>query len=112
MVLSLAITKSDSRYEKDWIKPVDPNKMPKLDEAKLKTYPAGYRYISYLALFWSAVLTLSRYLSYCQEETMPGIKLLLDLPGHRRENDNVNGKAHDALYVKCRTWVEGGMIEI
>ena len=42
---------------------------------------------------------------------MPGITLLLDLPGHRRENDTPNGKAHDVLYMKCKTWVEGGMIE-
>ena len=31
-------------YEKDWMKPVNPNKVPKLDEAKLLTYPPGYRY--------------------------------------------------------------------
>ena len=52
------------------------------------------------------------YLSYCQEETMPGVKVLLDMPGHRRDNDNLNGKAHDALLMKCKTWVEGGSIEI
>lgn len=38
-------------------------------------------------------------------QTMPGIKVLLDLPGHRREDGNANGKAHDALYMKCKTWV-------
>ena len=43
---------------------------------------------------------------------MPGIKLLLDLPGHRRENDNANGRAHDGLYMQCRTWMDGGMIDI
>ena len=32
------------RYEKDWLKPVNPNKIPRLDEAKLATYPVGYRY--------------------------------------------------------------------
>lgn len=84
----------DSRYEKDWMRPVNPNKIPKFDEAKLATYPPGYRYIS-----------------YCQEATMEGIKVMMDLPGHRRENDSPNGKAHDALYMKCKLWVEGGRIK-
>ena len=30
-------------YEKDWLRPVNPNKVPRLDEAKLATYPNGYR---------------------------------------------------------------------
>lgn len=30
-------------YEKDWLKPVNPNKIPKLDEAQLAKYPSGYR---------------------------------------------------------------------
>ena len=42
---------------------------------------------------------------------MPGVKVFIDLPGHRRESDNVNGKAHDALYMKCKTWTDGGMID-
>lgn len=41
---------------------------------------------------------------------MPGIKIIRDLPGHRRDHDNANGKAHDALYAKCKIWVEGGEI--
>jgi hypothetical protein len=41
---------------------------------------------------------------------MEGVKVMMDLPGHRRENDNRNGKAHDALYMKCKLWVEGGTI--
>lgn len=36
----------DPRYEKDWMKPVNPNRVPKLDETKLAKYPAGYRYDS------------------------------------------------------------------
>jgi len=39
------------------------------------------------------------------------LKVLLDLPGHRRHDDSINGKAHDALYMKCRTWVGGGSID-
>jgi hypothetical protein len=33
----------DSRYEKDWMRPVNPNKVPKLDEVKLAQYKVGYR---------------------------------------------------------------------
>jgi hypothetical protein len=40
-----------------------------------------------------------------------GVKVITDLPGHRREDSSVNGKAHDALYMKCKTWVEGGNID-
>jgi hypothetical protein len=39
----------DSRYEKDWMRPVNPNKVPKLDETKLAHYPPGYRYGSVLS---------------------------------------------------------------
>jgi hypothetical protein len=81
-------------YEKDKLIPVDPNRVPKLDEEKLKTYPSGYRY-----------------LAYCQEKTM-GVKVMLDMPGHRREGDNVNGKKHDLLYWQAKAWVEGEKVEI
>lgn len=30
-------------YEKDKLVPVNPNRIPRLDEEKLKTYPPGYR---------------------------------------------------------------------
>lgn len=81
-------------YEKDKLIPVNPAKVPQLDEEKLKGYPSGYRY-----------------LAYCQEETM-GVKVLLDLPGHRRENDNANGKKHDLLYWQAKQWLDGESIDI
>ncbi|KAJ9294398.1 hypothetical protein DTO271G3_6973 [Paecilomyces variotii] len=81
-------------YEKDKLIPVDPRKIPSLDDEKLKRYPTGYRY-----------------LAYCQEATM-GIKVMLDMPGHRREDDNINGQKHDALYWQCKQWVEGEQVEI
>lgn len=81
-------------YEKDKLIPVNPARVPKLDEERLKGYPTGYRY-----------------LAYCQEETM-GVKVLLDLPGHRREGGNVNGKKHDLLYWQAKDWVEGKDIDI
>jgi hypothetical protein len=81
-------------YEKDKLIPVNPARVPKLDEERLKNYPTGYRY-----------------LAYCQEETM-GVKVLLDLPGHRREGGNVNGKKHDLLYWQAKDWLEGKDIDI
>jgi SnoaL-like domain len=79
-------------YEKDKLIPVNPSKVPLLDEDRLQTYPSGYRYLAYL-----------------QEDTM-GVKVLMDLPGHRREDDNVNGKKHDVLYWQAKDWVEGRTI--
>jgi hypothetical protein len=81
-------------YEKDKLIPVNPARVPELDEERLKGSPTGYRY-----------------LAYCQEETM-GVKVLLDLPGHRREGGNVNGKKHDLLYWQAKDWVEGKDIDI
>jgi len=82
-------------YEKDKLVPVDPNKVPKIDEEKLAEYPSGYRYLSYC---WNASM---------------GASLSKDLPGHLREGqDTVNGRAHDKLYMQCKTWVEGGTIDM
>ncbi|KAH6699706.1 pathogenesis associated protein [Leptodontidium sp. 2 PMI_412] len=81
-------------YEKDKLVPVNPQKIPALSEEKLAKFPSGYRY-----------------LGYCQEETM-GIQVLLDLPGHRREADNINGQKHDILYWQAKDWVEGKEIDI
>ena len=80
-------------YEKDKLIPVNPARVPKLDEGRLEGYPVGYRF-----------------LAYCQEETM-GVKVLLDLPGHRREGGSVNGRGHDLLYYQARDWVEGREVE-
>jgi hypothetical protein len=81
-------------YEKDKLIPVNPNRVPELDEERLRRYPSGYRY-----------------LAYCQEETM-GVKVSLDMPGHRREGENVNGKKHDLLYWQAKAWVEGEEVNI
>ncbi len=43
---------------------------------------------------------------------MEGVSIMTDLPGHRRENDTPNGKAHEALYMKCKKWVDGGTITV
>lgn len=42
---------------------------------------------------------------------MEGARVMMDLLGHRREGDTLNGKAHDVLCMKCKLWVEGGTID-
>jgi hypothetical protein len=81
-------------YEKDKLICVDPRKVPQLDDEKLKNFPTGYKY-----------------LAYCQEETM-GVKVMLDMPGHRREPDTLCGKKHDLLYWQSKKWVEGEDVDI
>lgn len=81
-------------YEKDKLIPVNPGRVPRLDEEVLAQYPAGYRF-----------------LAYCQERTM-GVQVLRDMPGHRREGDNVNGQKHDALYWQCKKWLDGEDVDI
>ena len=70
-----------------------------MDDEKLRTFPSGYRY-----------------LAYCQEETM-GVKVLLDMPGHRREKgveggSKACGEKHDQVYWQAKQWVEGQDVEI
>lgn len=81
-------------YEKDKLICVDPRKVPELDDEKLKRFPTGYRY-----------------LAYCQEATMD-VKVILDMPGHRREPDTPCGEKHDLLYWQCKKWVEGEEVDI
>lgn len=86
-------------FSQDKLIPCNPLKIPHIDEAMLKQYPSGYRY-----------------LAYCQEKTM-AVKVLLDLPGHRRENgieggNKICGEKHDMLYWQCKDWVEGRGVEI
>lgn len=86
-------------YEKDKLIPVNPAKVPVLDEAKLAQFPSGYRY-----------------LAYCQEETM-GVSVIKDLPGHNREKgipggSRIAGEKHDLLYWQARDWLDGKDIQI
>ena len=85
-------------YEKDKLLPVDPRKVPELDDDLLETFPSGFRF-----------------LGYCQQKTM-GVQVLTDLPGHRREKgveggSQVAGEKHDLLYWQAKAWVEGGEID-
>ncbi|EEU38514.1 uncharacterized protein NECHADRAFT_73962 [Fusarium vanettenii 77-13-4] len=81
-------------YEKDKMIPVNPAKFPQVDEDKLKAYPPGYKYLAY----W--------------QETAMGIKVLLDMPGHRRHVGTVNLEKHDELYWLAKRWLEGEQIEV
>ncbi|OQE16902.1 hypothetical protein PENFLA_c026G02105 [Penicillium flavigenum] len=81
-------------YEKDKLLPVDPNKVPKVDEAKLASYPEGYKC-----------------LAYCQELTM-GVSVLTDMPGHRRHVGTVNAEKHDLLYQQAKDWLDGKCLNV
>ncbi|KIX96424.1 uncharacterized protein Z520_07690 [Fonsecaea multimorphosa CBS 102226] len=84
-------------YEKDKLIPVDPRKVPTLDDTLLDSFPSGYRY-----------------LGYCQEKIM-GVNVAKDLPGHRRESDvpggsKVSGEKHDLLYWQAKRWLDDAEI--
>lgn len=81
-------------YEKDKLIPVNPNKIPRVDEEKLNSYPEGYKC-----------------LAYCQELTM-GVKVLMDMPGHRRHVGTVCGEKHDLLYKLSKDWLDGKTIDV
>lgn len=73
------------------IHPRRSRKVPHPDDERLKTYPNVYRY-----------------LTYCQETTMWGIKVNLDMPGHRNEGDSINGRERDRLYLSPNQTMVGG----
>ncbi|WP_320202176.1 nuclear transport factor 2 family protein (plasmid) [Agrobacterium sp. rho-13.3] len=68
-------------YEKDRIDPVDPARVPKLDKARLASFPEGYRHLAYL-------------------QSTIGYKVKPDMPG-------LVGPNVDALYAKGKEWLEG-----
>ncbi|KAH7071852.1 hypothetical protein BKA63DRAFT_604821 [Paraphoma chrysanthemicola] len=80
-------------YEKDKVLPVNPAHYPKIDEEKAQTYPPGYRYLAYF-----------------QERTM-GVKVLNDMPGHRRHEGTPNLVVHDQLYWQAKHWLENGSLQ-
>jgi hypothetical protein len=81
-------------YERDKLIPVDPRKVPRLDDLKLETYPNGYRYLAYF-----------------QEATM-GVKVKMDIPGHRNDGDSVTGREHDKLYFQIKHWLDWEKVDI
>ncbi|KAL6229420.1 hypothetical protein BDW75DRAFT_235225 [Aspergillus navahoensis] len=76
-------------YEKDKVLPVDPAKVPKIDEARLASYPEGYKFLAYF-----------------QEETM-SVSVIKNMPGHNRHKDTSSGDKHDHLYKQAKAWLEG-----
>ncbi|KAJ9096813.1 hypothetical protein QFC21_005084 [Naganishia friedmannii] len=74
-------------YEKDKLIPVDPRKVPTIDDDLLEQFPVGYRY-----------------LAYCQQTVM-GVQVKRDMPGHR-------GEEHDRLIWQCKQWLEGEDVDI
>ncbi|KAI1123866.1 hypothetical protein F5Y10DRAFT_280638 [Nemania abortiva] len=80
--------------KKDKLIPTNPNKIPKLNDTKLESYPPDYKN-----------------LAYCQELTM-GVSVLKDLPGHRRHAGTVNGEKHDLLYRQAKDWLDGNEVSI
>jgi len=81
-------------YEKDKIIPSNPSRIPEVDEEKAKMYPPGYRYLAYF-----------------QEKTM-GVKVLLDMPGHRRQVGTENLEKHDLLYWQAKSWLDGKGLDV
>ncbi|KAF9776967.1 hypothetical protein IL306_004771 [Fusarium sp. DS 682] len=85
-------------YEKDKLIPVDPRKVPKIDDDDLLEFPSGYRY-----------------LAYCQEKTM-GVQVAKDMPGHLREKaeegNKVAGDKHDEVYWQIKEWLDGKEVHI
>ncbi|TPX16597.1 uncharacterized protein E0L32_012418 [Thyridium curvatum] len=81
-------------YEKDKVIPANPARFPRIDDAKLQQYPPGYKYLAYF-----------------QEATM-GVKVLTDMPGHRRHVSTQNLEKHDLLYWQAKDWLEGRNLDI
>jgi hypothetical protein len=80
-------------YEKDKVIPVNPAKLPQIDEARLATYPEGYKFLAYF-----------------QEQTM-GVAIIKDMPGHNRHKDTPSGDKHDLLYRQAKAWLEGENVD-
>lgn len=74
-------------YEKDKLIPVNPKKVPEIDEKYLATFQEGHRH-----------------LSYCQSLTIPNFKPL-QMPGYR-------GPEHDKLYWQVKQWLDGEDIQV
>jgi SnoaL-like domain len=72
-------------YEKDRIDPLDPAAVPKLDAARLATFPEGYRHLAYI-------------------QSGIGYTVKLDMP-------MLKGPVVEALYRRGARWLAGGALE-
>ena len=72
-------------YEKDRIDPIDPAAVPRLDAARLATFPEGYRHLAYI-------------------QTGIGYKVKLDMP-------MLKGPVVEELYRRGARWLAGNPLE-
>ena len=72
-------------YEKDRIDPLDPAAVPRLDAAKLATFPEGYRQLAYI-------------------QTGIGYRVKMDMPMFK-------GPGVEALYRRGARWLAGSELE-
>jgi hypothetical protein len=72
-------------YEKDRIDPLDPTTAPKLDAARLASFPEGYRHLAYI-------------------QTGIGYRVKLDMP-------MLEGPAVEELYRCGARWLAGGPLQ-
>ena len=72
-------------YEKDRIDAIDPSAVPKLDAARLATFPEGYRHLAYI-------------------QTGIGYAVKLDMP-------MLKGPVVEELYRRGARWLAGGELE-
>ena len=72
-------------YEKDRIDPIDPAAVPKLDAARLASFPEGYRHLAYI-------------------QTGIGYQVKLDMP-------MLKGPVVEELYRRGARWLAGGPLE-
>jgi hypothetical protein len=72
-------------YEKDRIDPLDPAAVPRLDAAKLATFPEGYRHLAYI-------------------QTGIGYRVKMDMP-------MLKGPGVEALYRRGARWLAGSELE-
>lgn len=72
-------------YEKDRIDPLDPAAVPRLDAAKLATFPEGYRHLAYI-------------------QTGIGYRVKMDMP-------MLKGPVVEALYRRGARWLAGGPLD-
>ncbi|KAG4292390.1 catabolic 3-dehydroquinase [Fusarium proliferatum] len=85
-------------YEKDKLMPVDPQKIPEINDNHLMESPSGYRC-----------------LAYCQEKTM-GVQIARNMPSHLRDKaedgNKTTGDKDDQIYWQIKEWLGGRKIEI
>ncbi|CEQ40662.1 SPOSA6832_02308 [Sporobolomyces salmonicolor] len=110
-------------YEKDRAHPVDPRKIPKYDDAKLASFPDGYRYLAYgQSAAYTIKLDLPQGRGVSFDVSLP-VRLLNPEPGGSITSDNWQngaltclagcfaGEEHDHFYRCFIDWLDGASID-